>query len=165
MNSVLVFNSDYSPLCVTNIKRAIVLMLAQKVDVVKTVEDEYWASVNELFEVPAAIRLKNYVKLPNYSIPLTRKNLHMRDNHMCQYCGDTHHLTVDHVLPKNRGGTWTWDNLVTCCFSCNNKKGDSVNLDSVGMKLKVKPRKPSRVLLFRQYLSDEYWADFFPQAQ
>ena len=162
--SVLVFNSDYSPLCVTNTKRAIVLMLMNKVDVVKCKENEYVASAKELFEVPAAIRLRQYVRLPNHDIPLTRQNVYIRDNHVCQYCGSNEHLTIDHIIPKKRGGEWTWENLVTCCFSCNNKKGDKAKPEEVGLSLRNKPKKPSRVILFKKYMSDDYWSDFFPQA-
>ena len=159
---VLVLNSDYSPLHVTNTKRAVVLMLMDKVDVVELQSNVFWSSSNDLFELPSVIRLRHYVKRPYHDVPLTRQNIHLRDNHQCQYCGSTERLTLDHVVPIKRGGERTWTNLVTACFSCNNRKGDVYPPEKAGLVLRSQPRKPSKNLLFKSLNpGGTYWNEFF----
>jgi 5-methylcytosine-specific restriction endonuclease McrA len=139
--TVLVLNADYQPLNLCSAKRAIVLWLADKVDILEEYDDLFSAQKCE-FKVPSVIRLKYYIRKPNYLIPLSRKNIHIRDNYTCQYCGK--HVTkptVDHVIPQVKGGQTTWENLVTCCFECNNKKG-SKTLKESGLVLKKTPKRP-----------------------
>jgi 5-methylcytosine-specific restriction endonuclease McrA len=138
-------------------------MLLEKVDVLKAQGDLIMCT-SAVLEVPSVIRLRYYVKRPWTDIPLTRQNIHLRDNHKCQYCGSSEHLTIDHVKPRKRGGEFSWENVVTACFRCNNKKGDKP-LEESGLVLRTKPRKPSRTVLYR-YASKEadVWADFLAHA-
>jgi len=134
-------------------------MLLEKVDVLKA-QDDLILGVSAVLEVPSVVRLKYYVRRPWTDIPLTRQNIHLRDNHRCQYCGSNEHLTIDHVIPKKDGGGFTWDNVVTACFKCNNKKGDRSLVES-GLILQNKPRKPSRSVLYKYASQDgAMWADF-----
>lgn len=160
--SVLVLNSDYSPLHVCNLRRAIRLMLAMKVDVLQS-SDEIIGGRNLVFNVPSVVRLKYYIKRPYSPVPLTRQNIHIRDNYQCQYCGSKEKLTLDHIHPIKRGGQNTWENLVTCCFKCNNKKGDQP-LEKTDFVLKSKPKRPSHGLLFKfANQNNASWQDYLPE--
>ena len=156
--SVLVLNSNYAPLHVCSTRRAIVLILTDKAYVEQASEDMIVGS-SIMFEAPSVIRLKYFVKRPFNPIPLTRQNIYARDQYTCQYCGSRDNITIDHVKPQRRGGEWTWDNLVTCCFKCNNKKGDKLLEDS-GLILVNKPRKPSYESLLRN--RNKKWHEFLP---
>jgi DNA-directed RNA polymerase subunit RPC12/RpoP len=126
--TVLVLNASYEPIHFTNWKRAIILLLKEKAQVVSK----------------SVIRLLKYVHIPIAKIVYERppKSLiYKRDNNKCQYCGATKALTIDHVIPKSKGGKDTWDNLVVACSSCNSKKGDTF-LEDTNMKLTRKPKAP-----------------------
>lgn len=100
------------------------------------------------FPLPTVIRLRHYVRLPYKDIPLTRRNLLQRDNHTCQYCGyDGEGLTLDHVIPRSRGGGDSWENMVTACVHCNVRKGNRTPKEA-GMPLTSQPRKPHSSLYF-----------------
>jgi hypothetical protein len=132
--TVLVLNSSYEPINFTNWKRAVVLLLKEKAQVLSS----------------RVIRLLDYVKLPLskiMNITPSRSMIYKRDNHTCQYCGARSKLTIDHVLPRSRGGEDTWENLVVACSSCNTKKG-SMLLEHTGMKLARKPRAPVNKMIF-----------------
>jgi 5-methylcytosine-specific restriction endonuclease McrA len=132
--SVLVLNSSYEPLNITSWKRAIVLLLKEKAQILST----------------QVIRLLDYVKVPLSKIMSHRPSktmIYKRDNNSCQYCGSTHNLTIDHVIPKCRGGQDTWENLVVACCSCNTKKGNTL-LEQTGMKLRKKPKAPLNKMQF-----------------
>jgi 5-methylcytosine-specific restriction endonuclease McrA len=95
-------------------------------------------------------------------IELSRKNIIRRDNYRCQYCGKkTSTLTIDHVIPKSRGGTDTWDNLVAACVKCNNKKGNRTPSEA-NMPLLKKPRKPNHIMFLKQFMGtiDDSWRPF-----
>lgn len=133
-STVLVLNSSYEPLNFTNWKRAVVLLLKNKAQVLSQ----------------RVIRLLNYVKLPLSKMVETKPSkamIYKRDDNKCQYCGSTRSLTIDHVIPKSKGGGDTWDNLVVACCSCNAKKGDKL-LEQSGMKLLRQPRQPYNKVLF-----------------
>jgi len=100
--------------------------------------------------MPSVIKLKKYVNMPYKGVILTRENIFKRDGHQCQYCGTNKNLTVDHVVPKSKGGKTVWGNLVTACKSCNAKKGDE-ELGESGMKLNSYPYKPSYILFIREF--------------
>jgi hypothetical protein len=124
--SVLVLNSSYEPINITNWKRAVVLLLKQKAQVLSK----------------RVIRLLTYVKIPLSKMVLHRPSksmIYKRDKHKCQYCGSTKNLTIDHIVPKSRGGQDTWENLVVACSTCNTKKGDLL-LEQTGMKLVKNPK-------------------------
>lgn len=132
--SVLVLNSSYEPLNITSWKRAIVLLLKEKAQILST----------------QVIRLLDYVKVPLSKIMSHRPSktmIYKRDNNSCQYCGSTRNLTIDHVIPKCRGGQDTWENLVVACCSCNTKKGNTL-LEQTGMKLRKKPKAPLNKIQF-----------------
>jgi 5-methylcytosine-specific restriction endonuclease McrA len=112
--------------------------------------------------LPSVIRLLKYYRVPYRMIELSRKNIIRRDNYRCQYCGKkTSTLTIDHVIPKSRGGTDTWDNLVAACVKCNNKKGNRTPSEA-NMPLLKKPRKPNHIMFLKQFMGtiDDSWRPF-----
>lgn len=132
--SVLVLNSSFEPINITSWRRAVVLLLKEKAQVLSN----------------RVIRLLNYVKVPLSKIlsnKPSRALIYKRDNNTCQYCGSTRKLTIDHVVPKSKGGSDDWTNLVVACSSCNTKKGDTL-LEQTGMKLARKPKAPYNKMQF-----------------
>jgi len=126
--TVLVLNSSYEPLNITSWKRAIILLLKEKAQVLSN----------------RVIRLLSYIKLPVSRIVSHKPSkamVYKRDENKCQYCGSTRHLTIDHVIPKSKGGSEDWTNLVVACSSCNTKKGDKL-LSQTDMKLAKQPKAP-----------------------
>jgi hypothetical protein len=125
---VLVLNSTYEPIAIQSWKKAILKVVKNKARLVG----------NNI------IKLVSYVKLPYKRVMScypTRKQVFKRDNHECQYCGAKEDLTLDHVIPQSKGGEDTWENLVTCCISCNSKKGNKL-LHETNMVLRSTPAKP-----------------------
>lgn len=119
-------------------------------------------SASRAFPSPSIIRLKNYISVPFKNIILSRKNILKRDGHRCAYCGKkVSELTLDHILPRSRGGEDTWDNLVACCLRCNNKKGNRTPAES-GMKLLVKPYTPDYIMMIKSEMGSRYdeWKPF-----
>jgi 5-methylcytosine-specific restriction endonuclease McrA len=138
----LLLDTTYRPIDIVNWQRAICLDMFDKVDVL-----EYYdicaRSARDEFMLPAVMRVRMYVQRDRKGrIPLSRRNILLRDSFMCQYCGSKNMLTVDHVMPASKGGKWDWTNLVTACNKCNNKKG-SKTLKQLGWKLKKAPVEPS----------------------
>jgi hypothetical protein len=124
--TVLVLNASYEPINFTQWKRAVVLLLKEKAQILSS----------------RVIRLIDYVKIPLNRIMIqkpTRTLIYQRDDHTCQYCGSQKKLTVDHVIPRSRGGQDTWENMVVACSPCNVKKGNTL-LEQTGMKLKRVPK-------------------------
>lgn len=120
----LVLNAGYEPLAVVSFKRALVLVMTDKATVVERVDDDPVWGVRGAYDRPAVILLTRYVRVPGARrAPVTRRGVLRRDAHRCGYCnkGAT---TIDHVLPRSRGGADSWENLVACCLRCNNLKGD-----------------------------------------
>ncbi len=141
---VLVLNSSYEAINICTAKRAIIMLLAGKADIVENAEVTIHASTLEL-HMPEVIRLRRYIKLPYRPIPFCRKNIFLRDAYRCQYCGDRFspdQLTLDHVIPVSRGGKDTWNNVVTACKGCNHKKGNHY-LEEIGMTLLHRPKRPT----------------------
>ncbi len=141
MLKVLVLNTTYEPLNVCSLRRALVLMLKDKAEVVehsgKTVHSERFS-----FAAPHVIRLRTYVSVPRTATKrISRRAVFARDQFRCQYCGAQKHLTVDHVVPRSKGGADSWDNVVTSCAPCNLRKGDRL-LPADGLRLARKPRPP-----------------------
>ena len=135
---VLVLNASYEPLNICHWKRAVVLIFKGKAEQV----EHNGKVIYPNFRFPSVIRLRKYVKIPYKEIPLTRRNLMYRDHFSCQYCGvKTTDLTVDHVIPRSKGGTDTWDNVVASCQRCNVKKGNRTSKES-GMHTLKTPRAP-----------------------
>ena len=110
---VLVLNLDHSPVAVVSAQKAIVLTLLEKATMLSTYELLQIRTISRSFEYPAVIRLNHYKSIPYRGVMLNRANLFRRDNGECQYCGSVKHLTIDHVLPRSKGGKTSWTNLVT----------------------------------------------------
>ena len=139
--AVLLLNSTYEPLNVINLRRAVRLLLTGKGDSVEHTGRMIRFGAGE-FRVPEVVRLGYYVKRPAQKVKFTKSAVFLRDNYTCQYCGhQTRELTIDHVVPKVRGGLTSWTNVVACCKRCNNSKGDKSLKDS-GFKLARPPKEP-----------------------
>lgn len=150
MNGVLVLNASYEPLNVVSVRRAIVLLLKEKAELLEAAEAQIRAE-RIAFQRPLVIRLVMYVKIPRrlLTLPLTRRNILKRDNYTCQYCGrrpENSELTLDHIVPRSRGGGHTWENLVAACAPCNRRKGDNLP-GEIGMPLQRNPYKPRYLAL------------------
>jgi 5-methylcytosine-specific restriction endonuclease McrA len=144
MSKVLVLNASYEPLNITNWRRAVVLLLKGKAEQV----EHNGRCVYSGFPLPTVIRLRHYVRVPYKEIPLTRRNILERDRHTCQYCNyKGEQLTLDHVIPRSRGGGDTWENLVAACVRCNVKKGNRTPKEA-NMILEIQPRRPYSSLHF-----------------
>lgn len=139
---VLVLNASYEPINICGARRALVLVLKG----VATTEEErnfslHAARIN--IPMPSVIRLLEYRRIPHQTRALSRKNILLRDRNTCQYCGivlAAGELTLDHVIPRSRGGQSTWENLVACCHACNRKKGNSMLHELVDLQLQREPR-------------------------
>ena len=144
-SSVLVLNQNYEPLNLTSVRRAVVLLCMGKAEVVKE-DSGFVHTVADSIRVPLVVRLIYFVKRPVPELKLSRKSILARDEYTCQYCGERgqHNLTVDHVIPRVRGGKTEWENLVCCCLKCNNKKGNRTPQEA-GMSLRRHPRRPKYV--------------------
>jgi 5-methylcytosine-specific restriction endonuclease McrA len=159
---VLVLNHDYEPLSICNVKKAIILLYLGKAELIAACDGKKLRSVYTSMPYPSIVRLSVYIRLPYKKIVLSHKNILRRDSHVCQYCGKTESmLTVDHVIPKAKGGPETWENLVAACVSCNNKKGDRT-LHEAQMKLLRKPIRPNHVMFIRHFVGtvDDHWKPY-----
>ncbi|QSE97152.1 HNH endonuclease [Fulvivirga lutea] len=147
---VLVLNQDNSPISVCTVQRAFLLNYLRKSELVQPANGYKLRSITQSFPMPAVIRLNKYVNVPYKGVALTRQNIFRRDNFQCQYCGQSKDLTLDHVIPRSKGGKSVWANLVTACKRCNTKKGDN-SPEQADLLLKTKPFKPSYVLFLRDF--------------
>jgi 5-methylcytosine-specific restriction endonuclease McrA len=140
LSGALVLNATYEPLCVVPLKRAVVLVLAEKAIIVEA-GDGLMRSERTSIPVPTVVRLSHYVRVPyRREVPLTRRAVLDRDAHQCVYCGIKAD-TIDHVRPRSRGGTHVWTNVVAACARCNHRKGDRL-LNEIGWHLAVHPVQP-----------------------
>lgn len=140
---VLLLNQNYEPLTILKLKRAIVLLILGKVDMIENENGRVLHAISVQYRCPSVIRLKYYVRIRRKEISLTKKNVVKRDNHKCQYCGKkTGVMTTDHIVPKALGGDESWKNLVCACLECNNRKGNRTP-GQVGMRLLRKAKCPS----------------------
>ena len=162
---VLVLNASYEPINVCAARRALVLLLK---GVASAEEDsrEYVHSPSRAVSVPSVIRLLEYRRIPHQTRALSRKNILIRDRYTCQYCEGTFpsaELTLDHVMPRSRGGESNWENLVACCHRCNNRKGSRLP-EETGMRLVRHPRPftlhTSRHLMRLMGRGDEKWRKY-----
>ncbi|MFM5887490.1 MAG: HNH endonuclease [Dolichospermum sp.] len=144
MGKVLVLNASYEPLNITSWRRATVLLMKGKAERLEYNGKFLYTD----FPQPTVIRLRHYVRVPYMEVPLTRRNILHRDGHTCQYCGYTgDKLTLDHVIPRSRGGGDTWENIVAACVCCNVKKGNRTPQEA-RMPLRHLPRQPYSSLYF-----------------
>lgn len=141
---VLVLNHNYEPLNLTSVRRAIVLVLKGRAEVVKH-NDGLIRYPSGVISVPSVVRLSHYARRPPVRVKLSKKSILARDNYTCQYCGYSGPgLTIDHVIPRERGGRTDWDNLVCCCTRCNIRKGNRTP-EEASMSLLKQPRRPAYI--------------------
>lgn len=166
--AVLVLNQNYEPLNICNVRRAFVLVDRGKAEVL-----EHSAigirTTTRVLPRPSVIKLIYMVKRPRPQVRLSRREIFMRDEYTCQYCGaKSNDLTLDHVMPKHRGGAHTWDNLVSACRSCNHRKG-AKTVAEARMRLTKLPRRPqpAQYFIWVQRLNGgayDAWLKFLPHA-
>ena len=165
MARVLVLNASYQPLSVVTTRRAVVLVFNEKATVVVR-SDVMWNSEHSKVEVPSVVRLNRFVKVPyRRAVPLTRRAVFGRDGHRCQYCGSAAE-SIDHVLPRSKGGDHTWENVVACCRPCNIRKGDRSPAEA-GFRLTASPRPPRRyawIYASTGYQVDPKWQPYLGAA-
>ena len=142
MRRVLLLNVTYEPLTTVGLKRAVCLVLCEKAEIVHhDTGGQLLHSATVALATPSVIRLRRYVRIPQRNrVPLTRAALMRRDNYKCAYCG-RHAETIDHVLPRSRGGQHAWENCVASCTMCNHRKADRL-LEELGWSLPVVPAVP-----------------------
>jgi 5-methylcytosine-specific restriction endonuclease McrA len=185
--SVLLLNRLYCAIRVINAKRALTLLYRELAEVIAVEDGQFlsydfddWLEVSaakstfepELHDwirtvrfqiaVPKVIRLLGYDRLPRVEVKLNRRNLYARDQNRCQYCGKrfpTSELSLDHVVPRSRGGTNSWENIVCACLRCNIKKGGRVP-EEAHMRLITPPRRPRRSPVLTLKLSDSKYASW-----
>ena len=147
---------------VCNVKKAIILLYLGKAELIEAYDSKRVRSVSVVMPFPSIVRLSVYINIPYKKIILSRKNILRRDGHRCQYCGRGDvSLTVDHIVPKARGGDDTWENLVTACVECNNRKGDRTPEEAHTLLLR-RPMRPNHVTFIRHFVGnlDERWKPY-----
>jgi 5-methylcytosine-specific restriction endonuclease McrA len=159
-STALVLNATYEPLCIVPVRRAVVLVLTDKAVSVAD-GDGFLRSAEAAYAAPAVVRLTRFVRVPyRAQVSLTRKAVFARDSGRCAYCGKGA-TTIDHVVPRSRGGRHSWDNVVAACSRCNHLKADRT-LSDLGWRLRVAPSAPSgqawRVLGHR--MPDPRWSEW-----
>lgn len=183
--NVLVLNRFYMATRVINVRRTFTLLYRDCAEVIENENGQYasydfasWCELSQLsclekqdgedyiravnFElrVPRIVRLTRFDRMPIQSIRFSRKNLFARDDHTCQYCGQSqpaHKLSMDHVIPRSHGGPTTWENIVCCCLRCNSRKGGRTPKEA-RMKLLSSPRKPRVSPILEQSAEDPRYA-------
>lgn len=139
-----------------------ILLLLTKAEIVAVHKGRAIRTVSQTFPCPSVIRLQAYIRVPYKKIELSRKNVLRRDGMKCQYCGKkSTQITIDHIIPKSRGGQDSWDNLVAACVSCNNKKGNRTP-DEAGLRLLSRPNRPHHIFFIQQFMGavESEWKPF-----
>ncbi|GIV90120.1 MULTISPECIES: HNH endonuclease [Chloroflexus] len=141
---VLVLNASYEPLQLISVRRALILLLQEKAELVEAAMQQLRAQ-SVTYSVPLVIRLVRYIRIPRQlRLPCSRRGVFARDRETCQYCGKQPgraYLTMDHVIPRSQGGQTTWENVVTACRDCNHRKGGRTP-EQANMVLLSTPRQP-----------------------
>lgn len=195
-SSVLALNRHYVPVHILSAKRSLCLLYKGLAEVVaqegqgfqsydfdrwletsmmlyelgETDDDDWIRGVTVMIRVPRVIRLLRYDHMPRHAVKFNRRNVFLRDEFVCQYCGRRfggHRLSLDHVLPKSRGGPTTWENIVCCCVDCNTRKGGRTPREA-GMNLIRQPHKPAHNPIIIHYLQTpkyESWKIFLSEAR
>ncbi len=164
MGRALLLNASHEPLCVVPMRRAVVLVLKEKAEIVARNGAELH-SERVTLPVPSVIRLNHYVRVPYRSrVPLSRRAVFARDGHKCQYCNRAAE-NIDHVMPRSRGGPHAWDNVVASCRACNARKEDRLPAEA-GLTLKHPPREPHADLwvVATAGTIDPAWEPFLPAS-
>ena len=165
MDRTLLLNTTFEPISVLSWKKAITLVFLGKGEVLREYEREI-KGVSISIRLPAVIRLQRLVRSNHTQVKFSRRNIFLRDDHVCQYCGerfDSKGLTCDHIIPKSRGGITEWTNIVTSCIRCNLKKGDKLP-EEAGMHPRKRPSRPNGFYLLMLHLGvkvfPEYWREY-----
>jgi 5-methylcytosine-specific restriction endonuclease McrA len=157
-NSVVVFSKNYLPISRVPMKRAITLLVTGRAEALDLGKGSPWIvrSPSLALIVPEHIRLVTPHFEHRWKIPaVSRREVFRRDRHVCQYCGSTHPLTLDHVLPRSRGGLHRWENVVTACVTCNGRKGDRTPQEA-NMPLKSLPKAPMHPAVA---FAEQFWLE------
>ena len=158
---VLVLNQNFEPMAICNARKAVTMVFLGRAEIIEQGSCKI-RSVSWSIPFPLVVRIAVYIRVQPKRVELTRKNVIKRDGHQCQYCGVRGvPMTVDHIIPKTRGGADSWDNLVAACVRCNNTKGDRV-LAEVGLSLLRRPRKPSRLAFIQHFvgINNKKWRPY-----
>jgi 5-methylcytosine-specific restriction endonuclease McrA len=167
MEQTLLLNATYEPLKVVHWQKAVTLWCQGKVEIVSVYDREVRA-VTFSFKLPSVIRLLRFVHIKRRLdyVPFSRANIYARDEYSCQYCGDaysTSELTFDHVVPVAHGGRKDWENIVTCCITCNRRKGGRTP-EQARMRLVRHPRRPEKAPALRMTIglrnAPDSWRDY-----
>lgn len=150
MQQVLVLNSTYQPINVTTLARGFNLVFKGKAEILEHILQEPIVTERKRFRRPTVIRLLKYVSVPFRKVYLCRQNIFRRDDFKCLYCDSIKDLTIDHVIPRSRGGADSWQNLATCCKSCNSKK-DNMTPEEAEMPMRHTPFKPSYIYYIQKF--------------
>jgi 5-methylcytosine-specific restriction endonuclease McrA len=164
LGGALLLNASFEPLCVVPTRRAVVLVLKEKAEIICRQSGEM-RSERASFPMPSVIRLLNFVRVPHRAAaPISRRAVFARDAHRCQYCARAAE-NLDHVLPRSRGGQHAWDNVVACCRSCNARKGDRL-LHETDLVLTRPPRAPHVTIWIVAAVGslDPAWEQFLPEV-
>lgn len=162
MGRALLLNATFEPLCVVSARRAVVLVLKEKAEILERNGAEL-RSERHTIPVPSVVRLTRYVRVPYRTrVPLSRRAVFARDQHRCQYCGRSAE-NLDHVIPRSRGGTHTWDNVVASCRACNARKEDRAPHEA-GLRLRKAPTAPHADLWLIATAGrlDPAWTQYLP---
>jgi 5-methylcytosine-specific restriction endonuclease McrA len=162
LGRALLLNASFEPLCVVPTRRAVVLVLKEKAEIVAR-NGAAWRSERLTLPAPAVVRLVHFVKVPfRNRVPLSRRAVFARDHHRCQYCNRSAE-NIDHVVPRSRGGSHTWDNVVASCRACNARKEDRLP-NECGLRLHRRPIAPhaSLWLVAQSGAIDPLWEPYLP---
>jgi 5-methylcytosine-specific restriction endonuclease McrA len=163
MSDVLVLNSSYEALSTVTLQRAVRLLFTGKAETVEA-QSRSLKSPSVEIPIPSIIRMLYYIRRPRQRVALSKKNVLLRDDHTCQYCGtvgDGRDLTIDHVIPRRAGGDSTWENLATACSTCNQRKGARTP-EQARMTLRRRPKRPAFIpwLVVRRRTAPDEWAKY-----
>ncbi len=163
-NPVLVLNQNYEPLNVCRVRRAVVLLYRDKAEMLEN-GSGFIHSANYTSPLPSVIRLAYFIKRPRPTRKLTRLEIFNRDQYACQYCGrEIRQLTLDHIIPRSRGGEHTWENVVSACIPCNRHKAGKTP-EQAGMRLLNHPSPPRDNIFFIPHhyrLTRTEWQKYLP---
>ncbi|HZO94198.1 MAG TPA: HNH endonuclease [Candidatus Baltobacteraceae bacterium] len=161
MSDVLLLNFTYEPLGIVDLQRAVRLVFQRKAEIVHD-DGRVLRTVSAAFPLPSIVRLLYFVARKRKKVALTKKNVLLRDDYRCGYCaakGTPATMTVDHIVPRSRGGRSSWQNLVACCSACNGRKRDR-SPEEARMPLRIRPREPRFIpwiVVRRNTCPDEWW--------
>lgn len=169
MGKVLLLNNEDEPLNIMSWKRAFILLIKGKAEYLEALDRaEDYIKVGEYY-IPKTIRLTYEMAIPELELPFSRENIFIRDGFKCQYCGQQFsygELTLDHVMPKSRGGATSWENIVTCCKHCNQTKADRTP-EEADMPLLSEPSVPDFWLFEltqKNQIEERYWGEYYKKA-